>query len=551
MCVFVFVGLAQPTPASAQEEGILQIDHPIHRFLERQQTVGLLPSSFLLHRPLSAYEASRYLDSLERRSDRLSPLDRRLLARYRGERAAPGATWVNERIPFLYANGSDVYSASGDGWRVTLNPSMYLAVGRVGRQRPGGEDDVVRTFRNTRGVRASGHVGRYVFFESRIEENQIREPFTSSVGFTAPRIGYTKTWQQGTLDHFTAMGMVGARSRFFEVRFGRDRNRWADGRTSLMLSDYAPVYDQLQLRTTFWRLQYTNIFARFTDRTGLDPHFHNANLPRKYGAFHQLAIDLPGRVQVAVFESVIFAPDSVRGQGFDVAYLNPFIFLRPVEHDLGSPDNMMIGVSASWIVRPGFKLYGQGFLTELRLEELFAGDGWYGNKYGLLGGIHVVNLPVDGLDIRLEASKVRPHAYAHFNPSTAFVHYEDVLGHPAGQNVIDYALFIDYVPAYRWRAALSVARTHRGRDPEGENWGNDPRMSYHDAIHQYDVRMMHGIRVDQWMLEAVGGYELLPRLHLEAALRMERSHDAERGLTAYAEPMLQLRWGLPFQSRRW
>jgi hypothetical protein len=549
-CVFLLLSVVSKS-ARAQEEGILRIDDPIHRFLERQQSAGRLPGAFLAHRPLSAYEAQRYLDTLANRVNDLSPLDRELLARYRGSEASPGAEWVNRRLPFLYTNGNDVFSADGDGWRVVLNPAMYLSVGRAWRNQPVDEHDRVPTFRNTRGVRAAGHIGDHVFFESRIEENQVREPFTTSVGFTAPRLGYTKTWEQGTLDHFTAMGIVGVRSRFFELRFGRDRNRWADGRTSLYLSNFAPLYDQLQIRTSFWRIQYTNLFARFTDRTGVDPLFHNANLPRKYGAFHQLAIDLPGRVQVAFFESVIFAPDSVRGTGFDIAYLNPIIFLRPVEHDLGSPDNMMIGMSLSWIARRGLKFYGQGFLTELRLEELFAGEGWYGNKYGLLGGVHLVDVLLDGLDLRMELSKVRPYAYAHFDPSTAFVHYDDVLGHPAGQNVVDVAVFADYMPTGRWRLALNAARTSRGRDPEGENWGNDPRLSYHDAAHYYDVRMMHGVRVDQWLIEAVAGYELLPRLFLEMALRFERFDDAERGVTRYTEPMLQMRWGIPFKSQRW
>jgi hypothetical protein len=550
--IVLFISLVPHGSAVGQASGLLQIDDPAYRFLERQQTAGLLPGAILVHRPLSASAATAYLESLRSVADQMSTLDQQRLAVLLYEEDAPGAGWIRDRIPFLYTNGSDLYSARGEGWRVALNPAAYASLGRASsRMQSGQELSDARTFRNTRGVHASGQIGDHLFFESRIEENQVRRPFTPSTGFTAPRLGYTKTTEDGTLDQFVAMGMVGASSRFFEVRFGRDRNRWADGMTSLLLSDYSTVYDQLQLRTTFWRIQYVNLFARFTNRTGIDPHFHNSNLPRKHGAFHQLSIDLPGRVQVSFFEAVIFAPDSIRGTGFDIAYLNPIMFLRPVEHDLGSPDNMMIGAGASWIARRGLKLYGQGFLTELRLEELFAGDGWYGNKYGVLGGFHVVDLPVDNLDVRFEISRVRPFAYAHFDPATAYVHYEDVLGHPAGQNVDDYALFLNYEPGLRWRFAANVARTFRGRDPEGENWGGDPRLSYYDAAHHYDVRMLHGVRVDEWLIEAFGGYQLLPRLHLEGSLRVLSSDDQLDGMTRYVEPGVQLRWGIPFKSTRW
>jgi hypothetical protein len=504
-----------------------------------------------MHQPLSAYEAQKYLDKISEEAHRLSHRDRILLGYYRGTEPHPGAEWVNNRISFLYDDGHDFYSAEGDGWRVALNPTMYLTGGRAWRNLPIDQHDQKTTWRNTRGVRTAGHIGSHVFFESRIEENQIHEAIPSATGFTAPRVGYTAPWASGTLDHFVATGLVGVRSRFFEVRAGRDNNRWGDARSAMMLSDYAPLYDQVQIRTTFWRIQYTNLFARFTDRTGIPPLDHNRTLPRKHGAFHQLAINLPGRVQVYFFESVLFAPDSLRGSGFDAAYLNPIIFYRAVEHDLGSPDNMMIGTGASWVVRPGVKVFGQGFLTEFRPEELFAGDGWFRNTYGVLGGIQLANLPIDGLDLRLEASKVRPYTYSHFDPSTAWVHYEDYIGHPAGQNIIDYAVFVNYRPTARWNVAVNMASTTRGRDPEGKVYGGDPRKSYMEAEHHYGVRMFHGIRVDEWLIEAHAGYELLPRLTLEGALRFERYNDAERGVTRFTEPMVQLRWGIPPASRRW
>ena len=55
-------------PASAQVDGVLQIDDGLHRFLVRQQLAGRLDWAHLTHQPLSAGDAQAYLDSLSQDS---------------------------------------------------------------------------------------------------------------------------------------------------------------------------------------------------------------------------------------------------------------------------------------------------------------------------------------------------------------------------------------------------------------------------------------------------------------------------------------------------
>ena len=59
------------------------------------------------------------------------------------------------------------------------------------------------------------------------------------------------------------------------------------------------------------------------------------------------------------------------------------------------------------------------------------------------------------------------------------------------------------------------------------------------------------MRQNQWLVEAYAGYELLPDVYLELAVRAESIDDAETGLDRYVVPFLMLRWGLPFQSTRY
>ena len=542
--------------ARAQQDGVLQVNDSIHRFLLRQQTAGRLPGAFLSHQPLSAYEARRYLDSLAAHPDTLNRVDRHLLAHFRGEAPGPGAAWVHQRLSFLYPNGRDVGSAQGDGYAIQINPLLNTSVGSArqtkGEDRPG----QVSTWQNLRGARLSGHVGKHIFFEARVEEIQRRPILPDIEGATIPRErnvsflpGRAGEASSTVYDYTHAMAVVGFRSKFFEIRFGRDRNRWGTGINSLMLSDYASVYDQLQIRTTFWRLQYVNLFTAMEDGFARQ----GASFPRKYGAFQKLSLNLSSRLQIELFESVIHIPDTTREgrrPGYGVEFLNPLIFLHQAEKEHDKLGSVTVGAGLSWIVRPGIRPYGQLLLTELVVKELFAGDGWWGNKWGYLIGLHLADLALNRVDLRLEYARVRPYTYSHHGSSN-YLHYNDVLGHPAGQNMEDLAVFFNYRFTRRLSTALNAAFTRRGRDTETENFGGDPRLSYDTRVSEYGVNLLQGIRQESLLLEAHIDYELLPDLFLEGAVRVESVDDEETGLYRYVEPSLSLRWGLPFRSIRY
>ncbi len=555
MCAFCFA--AQPATAQQVDssvnrsplEGLLQLDDPLHRFLQRQFAMGRLPKAHLDHRPLSAYEARGYLDSLALREAQLNPLDRALLARFRGAATAPNAVWINRRVNWLYRNGRNLFSVTGPDYALQVDPLLYLSIGRARQSARQGDEPVITTWQNTRGARAAGHIdiGPLLFFETRLQENQRRVVDPQYANGTAPRLGNSRfIAEDGVHDYFLAMGMVGLHSEHFEIRFGRDRNHWGYGQSSLILSDYATTYDQLQLRTDVWRLQYVNLFTAFTI-----PESEFEALPRRYGAFHRLSIRLPGRVRLGLFETVVFAPDSADGrpEGYDLTYLNPIIFYRAVERDRGSPDNVLLGIDASWIPHPGVQLYGELILDELVVSEL--GDATWRNKWGVMAGAYATGL-LPGLSARLEYARLRPYLYTHRSVNTAYLHYGDLLGHPAGPNAEDYSLFVRYRPHPRWFGALNLAYTRTGRAPSPDvNIGADPHKPYTTRRSDTGVTLIQGIRQNRLLLEVWAGYQILPTVSLNIALRYEALDDAETGLDRYAQPFVILKWGLPFKSVRW
>ncbi|MCU0824922.1 MAG: sugar phosphate nucleotidyltransferase, partial [Leptospira sp.] len=105
-----------------------------------------------------------------------------------------------------------------------------------------------------------------------------------------------------------------------------------------------------------------------------------------------------------------------RENQFDLNYLLPFTFLRSMEQQSGSPDNALVGLNVKANVHPQVQLYGQVLLDEFKLSEIRAQSGWWANKFGYQIGVKYIdafNLP--NLDLQLEANRVRPFTYTHFD----------------------------------------------------------------------------------------------------------------------------------------
>src|SRR5690606_3932158 len=119
------------------------------------------------------------------------------------------------------------------------------------------------------------------------------------------------------------------------------------------------------------------------------------------------SIDLGKKLNVALFESAM-------ASHFDWNYLNPVIFYRWVEHQLGTPDKVMLGTDFKWAVFPSMQLYGQFALDEFVFREFFEIDGKKSsrNKHGLQLGYKYINfLDISNLDLQLEYNQVRPYTY--------------------------------------------------------------------------------------------------------------------------------------------
>lgn len=252
----------------------------------------------------------------------------------------------------------------------------------------------------------------------------------------SPGYGYTKNdkgfYAQGDLT-FTA-------DEHFTFQLGYGKNFIGDGYRSLLLSDNAYSYPYLKITANIWKLKYMALYTNYQDIRGTDGSY--SDFYHKFSTVHYLSYNATKWLNIGFFESIVWqAQEDQYYRGFDANYLNPVIFLRPAEYAQGSSDNALLGASLKMRIKKKQILYSQLILDEFLLKEIKAGNGWWGNKYGVQLGLKSYEFMwIKNLTLQLEYNVVRPFTYSYYhvpsNISTLqnYAHYNSPLAHPLGAN---------------------------------------------------------------------------------------------------------------------
>lgn len=418
---------------------------------------------------------------------------------------AAGSVQNESKRPFLkyfYRVRSDLYHVEEEDFDLHVNPVLYLG---AGVETAGDES----TFINTRGVQVRGMVDKKLGFYTFIGENQVifpeyvREKVSDEI--VVPHEGFWKDFKDNGVDFFTARGYISFNAtKHINLQFGHDRFKVGNGYRSMILSDYGPGYLFLKMNTRVWKLNYTNLFAELTadvfgNASGLTG---NDRYPSKYMSLHHLSVNISKKLNVGLFESVIFGVDSIGNSAdFDIQYLNPIIFYRALEQHNGSPDNVLLGLDFKWLAVNNVSLYGQLVLDEFLLENLTEDTGWWGNKYSFqLGGEYVNAFGVQNLDLQAETNISRPYTYSHSSPYGSYSHYRQPLAHPLGANFKEVVGIIRCQPFRTVTAEAKLVLAEYGSDGEEENYGGNillnnrtREMDYGNEIGQgVDNRLTYG-----------------------------------------------------------
>lgn len=459
----------------------------------------------------------------------------------------------------FYQTPANFWEVRVPNFYININPILHL---QGGVERYNGQTQL--RYLNRRGARIQGNIANRVYFYTDVIETQVDFPTYVNQriqrDYGVPSAGFFKQFDSSLnpaedtsgIDYLLAQGYVSfdVLKKHIGVRFGHGQHFIGDGHRSLFLSDFSTNYFYLQLNTRVWKIHYQNIFAELTQNYGERLRAFDLALPKKYMAAHYLSINITRNFNIGLFENIIFS----RGGQFDLQYLNPLILYRSVEQAVGSPDNVVMGLSMKWNVFRSLSLYGQFLLDELSVGDLVRlGGGWWGNKFAAQFGVKYINaFKIDQLDLQAEFNIARPYTYAFRDSSANYTHYNQPLAHPLGANFYEIIGIARYhvAPGMRLRAQVNYAVT--GRDEVGTNWGTNPNIGYNTRSAELNNFIGQGITTRLLIAQLLWEYQVRHNLSLEAQL-LYRSEDADLDVLDNNTLLLSLglRWNITARMHDW
>jgi hypothetical protein len=265
-------------------------------------------------------------------------------------------------------------------------------------------------------------------------------------------------------------------NKFITVDLGQGKHFIGDGYRSLLLSAEHSSYPYLKLTTEFGRIRYYNLFTTFSDIQ--DPNQNR----KKHSSIHFFDFSFTENINIGIFEGVIWqSKDENYNRGYDVEYLNPIIFYRPVEFSKHSPDNVLMGANFNAKLKTTI-LYGQVLLDDLNIsrqkdrDEGYSG-GFFQNKFAYQVGL---KSSFKEVNVLLEYNQAQPYTYAHKEPTQSYTHFNQALAHPLGANFKELVALVNYSKE-KWNFSIKLTYANVGLDSLYTHYGQNIFASDFDA----------------------------------------------------------------------
>lgn len=458
-----------------------------------------------------------------------------------------GADSKKTVLKSFYEKKADFYSYHTEDFDLHINPILYLSAGTDSRL-----DDPL--YINTRGVEVRGMVDGKVGFYTYLTENQMVMPEYVNderrrIG-VVPHEGFWKGYKGGPgVDLLQARGYITFEAtRHINVQFGHDRFFIGNGHRSMILSDYAPPALFFKGNVKVWKFNYLFLINRYTaePRGNVTGSFGNGGYPEKFMALHHFSINVGKKLNIGVFESVVFGADSVNQGKFDFAYANPIIFYRAIEHQTGSRDNVLLGTDFKWNAIKKVQLYGQLTLDEFLLDNIRAGNGWWATKFAAQAGLKYIDaFGVSNLDIQGEYNVVRPFTFSHNIKYGSYSNYNQSITHPLGANFKEVLAIVRYQPLPKLTLTGKVIIMNTGRDGDNENWGGNILKDSDTRLQDFGNTIAQGVRQDIVYGSFTGSWMFKHNLFVDAMLITRDSKSTDPlYLNTSTITTLSLRWNI-------
>ena len=518
ICLLVITSQNQATSQSS----FFNRTHPFTQNIDRFDVIYHLDHNIhLAYKRIAREDILNSSNTLDTAS--ITPLDRHDIQKIKRAQEDFDNYRNNKGIlKYFYKDPAHLLQVQTESFSLTLNALLNIKLGYESES-----DEII--FHNGRGIELYGSLDNKLYFYTALMENQsnffnYQEPFIEEFS-TIRGQGNFKTYQSRVINNLSGFDYARATAYFginvskhTKLELGHDRHFIGHGMRSLLLGDEGPNYFFLKFDVNVWKIHYQTIFAELSTTSA---KFTSGDilLPKKYMATHYFSFKPSKKFELGFFESIVFA----RENNFELQYLNPIIFYRTVEFQLDSPDNVLLGLNLKWHAAKGVSLYGQIMLDEFSAREIFSSRQWWGNKYGLQGGVKYYNMfGIDHLDIQLEHNRVRPYTFSHRVASeefpnitvSNFSHSFQPLAHPLGANFTETIVRLRYQITPNWQIEPRLILTKVGRDDEA-NYGSNLIKPDATRIANFGITQNQGLVSDISMLHVNSSLRLFHGAYLD------------------------------------
>lgn len=182
------------------------------------------------------------------------------------------------------------------------------------------------------------------------------------------------------------------------------------------------------------------------------------NRDQKYIALNRFSFFPSGNLNIGVTQAVIYA-----NRGFELGYLNPFIFLESAQRSLGDIDNSFLSFDLSYIPLSGVQLTGNINFDDINFEFLNLDKiSNISNRFSYQLGVFINPTWFKKGDIAFEYYFVRPYTYSHYGygENLAYVNNSVALGVDLKPNSDMFSIRFNYsyFPGFSSKISASFIR---------------------------------------------------------------------------------------------
>ena len=305
------------------------------------------------------------------------------------------------------------------------------------------------------------------------------------------------------------------------VSIGQDYLLWGYGQGGkLVLSDKAPTYPYIRvdLQPIKWlRFNYTHAWLKsdildsarsYTIPNSLYGGVREVLVP-KFMVSHSLDIRLKKGLNLMLGESMIYTDRLQPG------YLIPVMFFKAFDNYMGS-NSITRGGNGQFFFQVSSRdqlrnthLYATLLIDEVKISKVLSRTESR-NQLGYTIGGSVTDLGLPYLTLGAEYTRVRPFVYRNFLPAQNYTSATHLLGDWIGANSDRFLLYARYTPIPRLKLNARYQLVRKGSE-------GTLQQQY---VEMPQPRFLFGSKKNWNDLMVMGYYEAIPRLYLNASVRL-------------------------------